>query len=440
MERVFQSRWFHAGVSALIVVLVFIVYSNTFNASFHFDDTPQIVENYALRDLGNLGEILLGNRGVTMATFALNYAAGGLDVTGYHLVNTLIHVANGILAYFVVLLTLRRLSGEELWARKIAAFSALLFSVHPIQTQAVTYIVQRMETLASFFYLLAVLLFIKAVSTEKFALRGLLYAAIVFCFILGFKSKEIAITLPAALILFDYFFIGRGSIGETIKRWPVYLPLGVLLIYFAVSTIVPLGGFGDLSAESSGALSGAGGVDASPVETATTGGEVEPSAGFGVSSISPSEYLLTQFNVIVYYIALLFVPINQNLDYDFPLATNGLFGMPEVGKGAVLNLPAWPPVVSLVILLAIIAVAVYLFIRSRRAEGSPRALVVSFFIFWFFILLSPTSSFIPIIDVIYEHRVYLASLGFFVVFATCLDWLFCRPWGGDKSGQQQQEE
>ena len=97
-----------------------------------------------------------------------------------------------------------------------------------------------------------------------------------------------------------------------------------------------------------------------------------PSAGFGVKSISPLEYLFTQFNVIVYYIALLLVPINQNLDYDFPVS-RGLFEMPVVKEGTVLNIPILPPVVSLSILLAIVAVAVWLFFRYKRT-GEPRAL------------------------------------------------------------------
>lgn len=391
-------------MSGLLVLAVFLVYSNTFNASFHFDDTPNIVENYQIRNLSNLPEILKGQRGFTMATFALNYAVGGLNVAGYHIVNISIHAATAVLAYFFVFLTLGSLTEDETWAKRIAAYSALLFAVHPVQTQSVTYIVQRMESLASLFYLAALLFFIKSARCSDSGKRIALYAGVAIAYILGFMSKEIAITMPAIALLYDYYFIGKGEAKGIFARIPVYAVLAVLSIIFIVVFIVPIGGFGDLSEESSGLAGSA------------------PSAGFGVKGITPIEYLFTQFNVIVYYIALLLAPINQNLDYDFPVS-RGLFEMPVVKEGTVLNIPILPPVVSLAILLAIAGAAVWLFLRYKKT-GEARALVISFFVFWFFIILSPTSSFVPIIDVIFEHRLYLASLGFFVIFAVCFDWFF----------------
>ncbi|MHC4278330.1 MAG: hypothetical protein ACYSTI_13575, partial [Planctomycetota bacterium] len=414
MERLFASKWFHLGAVSVLAAAVLVVYSNTFQASFHFDDTPQILENYKLRDLKNLPEIITGQRGVTMATFALNYAAGGSNVLGYHIVNTLIHIINGILVYLLLFHTFRKISTDELWSKKIAVYSALLFAVHPIQTQAVTYIVQRMESLASLFFLLSILIFAKATSASTTQKRVLLYAGVVLTYIVGFKSKEIAITLPAVIFLYDFYFVSGGDIRVVAKRWPLYAVLVVIVLYLAVSTIVPMGGFGDLSEESSGLA----GLAAAPQAEA-------PSAGFGVKSISPKEYLFTQFNVLLYYVALLLVPVNQNLDYDFPVSS-GLFEVPQLNEGTVLNIPIPPPVVSLAILMAIIGFALYFFVRSRKNTGlsNVRGLVVSFFIFWFFIILLPTSSFIPIIDVIFEHRVYLSSLGFFVIFAITFDWFF----------------
>ncbi|MBI5598765.1 MAG: hypothetical protein HY890_03395 [Deltaproteobacteria bacterium] len=426
MDRVLKSRWFHAGVSALIAVSVVIVYSGTFGAAFHFDDLPNIVENYAIRDLKNLPAIFFGNRGLVMATFALNYAAGGDNVFGYHVGNVIIHIINGILAYFLVFNTMLKAGGEEARSKKIAAYSALLFALHPVQTQAVTYIVQRMESLASLFYLAALVVFIKAADASSSAKRALLYAGVAVLYFLGFKSKEVAITLPFVIALYDVYFLGgkKGFMG----RLPLYGALFLLFIYFLVVTIMPLGGFGDLSAELTGQFA----APHQPTGLAgvATAQGAAPSAGFGVKSITPFEYLYTQFNVIVYYITLLFVPINQNLDYDFPIST-GLFTTPEIRPGTVLNIPLPPPVVSLIILLFIIGLGVYLFSRSRGrgpslpSSGKPwRGLMVSFFIFWFFIILAPTSSFIPVIDVIFEHRLYLASLGFFAIFALCFDWFF----------------
>ncbi len=420
MKNLFESKRFDLWAVSFLVAAVLIVYSNTFNAAFHFDDTPQIIENYKLRDLKNLGNIIMGPRGVTMATFALNYAAGGTDVTGYHVVNTVIHIINGILVYFLLFHTLGALGRDQAWSRKIAVYSALLFAVHPVQTQSVTYIVQRMESLAALFFLLALLIFQRAVKAEGGRNRVLLYAAVVVMYLLSFKSKEVAITLPAVIFLYDLYFVGKGSARALAGRWPFYLVLVLLLGYLTVSTVVPLGGFGDLSDESSGIAA----VTAAPAHEA-------PSAGFGVKSISPKEYLYTQFNVILYYMTLMVVPANQNLDYDFPLSRT-LFETPAVNEGTVLNFPIPPPAFSLAVHIAIIGLALWCLAMYRKKRAGPTALVVSFFILWFYILLMPTSSFIPILDVIFEHRLYLPSVGFIVIFAVGFDRFF--SWVEEKRG------
>ena len=108
-KRMFEGRRFHLLAGLLIALATFLVYSNTFHATFHFDDTGSILEDYTLRNLGNLPQILQGNRGLARATFALNYAVGGLNVAGYHIVNLAIHTTNGILVYFLVFLTLIRI-------------------------------------------------------------------------------------------------------------------------------------------------------------------------------------------------------------------------------------------------------------------------------------------------------------------------------------------
>src|SRR3989337_3790587 len=244
IEKVFEGKRFHLIAVSLIAILTLIVYSNTFHASFHFDDTPQIVENYQIRNLDNLLDILKGQRGLTMATFAINYAIGGLNVVGYHIVNLAIHIMNGIMVYFLVFITLRGILGTDLKstpkAKRIAIYTALLFAVHPIQTQAVTYIVQRMEILASMFMLIALLLFIKAVKTSMITMRVFLYGIIAVSYILGFYSKEIAITLPAIIFLYDYCFLAHGNLKELIPRLPIYIIIVGILGFLAAPTFTGL--------------------------------------------------------------------------------------------------------------------------------------------------------------------------------------------------------
>lgn len=412
IEKIFEHRRFHLFAGLLIAISAFLVYSNTFYASFHFDDTPQIVENYKIRSLSNWFDIIRGQRGIAMLTFAVNYTIGGLNVVGYHIVNLAIHITNGILVYFLIFLTLGRIdmgtavrqgfnpanSNPEglpcnVKAKRIAIYTALLFTVHPIQTQAVTYIVQRMEILASLFMLIGLLFFIKGAGASNTYAKLLFYGSVLASYLLGFYSKEIAITLPAIIFLYDYCFLANGEFRKLISRLPLYIILLGMLVLLAAPTFSGL--------------------------KETPGG----SAGFGVQSITSKEHIFTQFNVLIYYITLLFVPINQNLDYDFPIS-KGLFETPLVKKGTVLNIPIPPPIISLIILLGIIGFALYLLLKRKTDNGHGQRYLISFFILWFFIILSPTSSFIPIIDVIFEHRLYLASMGFFALFSLAFDWLF----------------
>ena len=394
IEKVFEGKRFHLIAVSLIAILTLIVYSNTFHASFHFDDTPQIVENYQIRNLDNLLDILKGQRGLAMATFAINYAIGGLNVMGYHIVNLTIHIMNGIMVYFLVFITLHGVLGTDLKsvpkAKRIAIYTALLFAVHPIQTQAVTYIVQRMEILASMFMLIALLLFIKAVKTSMITMRVFLYGIIAVSYILGFYSKEIAITLPALVFIYDYCFLAEGDFKKIMARMPLYFVLLAMLAFFTTRTLT--------------------GLQETPGESA--------SAGFGVQSITSNEYLFTQFNVLWTYLRLLILPINQNFDYDYPVAK---------------SIFEFPTFLSFVGILLILVSAFYL-LTPYASRFTHYGRLIAFFILWFFVILSPTSSFIPIIDVIFEHRLYLASVGFFVLLSLAFDSLFKRLEKGGVQG------
>ena len=358
-KRMFEGRRFHFLAGLLIAIATFLVYSNTFHATFHFDDAGSILEDYTIRNLGNLPGILQGSRGIARATFALNYAVGGINVAGYHIVNLAIHITNGILVYFLVFLTLIRIDSLKDRAKRIAVYTSLLFAVHPIQTQAVTYIVQRMEILASMFMLTGLLLLIKGSEASKIYVRILLYGAVAVSYLLGFYSKEMAITLPALVFLYDWCFLAKGDMKKITARLPLYLVLIAMLAFFVTRSLP------GLQETPGGSTVGFSVQSREPITSLEAGQQQAGSTGLGFQAISPKEYAFTQFNVIMYYITLLFAPVNQNLDYDFPMS-KGLFEVPLVKEGAILNIPIPPPIVSLVILLALIGFAVYLLTHASR--------------------------------------------------------------------------
>ncbi|MBI4374596.1 MAG: tetratricopeptide repeat protein, partial [Deltaproteobacteria bacterium] len=268
--------------------MTLLIYSNTFLTPFQFDDESNIIDNAEIRSLGNFLDFS-GTRFVCFLTFALNYRFGGLNVFGYHLVNLLIHITNGFLVYSLILLLIRAVQGpptppasQSASAPFIALATALLFIAHPIQTQAVTYIVQRLASLVTLFYLLAVVGYLKwRLSPSEAGTRSLWYAVSLVSCVLAMKTKENSFTLPLMILLMERVFFKP-------LRWKAILPFFLL-----AAPIIPLSHQNAL-------------------------GEAE---GFArdTTEIGRSDYLFTQFRVIVTYLRLLVLPINQRLDYDYPI-------------------------------------------------------------------------------------------------------------------------
>ena len=378
--KIFYSPLFHI---LLISVIGLIVYSNTFHSAFYYDDVPLIAENNTIKALNNFWPPS-GSRYIGMLTFALNYKFHGLAVTGYHIVNLTVHLLNAVLVYFLVLLTLKTpalsqsAAGASRYSSLIPMFSALLFVSHPVQTQAVTYIVQRFTSLATFFYLLSLVCYIKSRLSSSNASRFTFYAFALISAVLAMKTKEISFTLPFVIVLYEIFFFRSPAPDPDMKRLFYLLPFLLTLL------IIPLG------------LTGQGGHI----------GEIIGEAGEAAretEAISRSSYLFTQFRVIVTYIRLLFLPVNQVLYYDYPVS-HSLF-KPEV-------------FLSFLFLICIFCLGVYLYRRSRSTSILLR--LASFGIFWFFITLSVESSIIPIRDVIYEHRIYLPGIGIVIAFISAV--------------------
>jgi len=387
LERVYR----HLPL-AFIVVAGLLAYSNSFRGEFAFDDHEQLVENPLLRSLHNYlsspsGYRAVPNRYLTYLTFALNYRLGGLDVAGYHVVNVAIHILNALLVFALVRLSFRtpHLSRSRLrpWSRQVAFVAALLFVVHPIQTQAVTYIVQRLTSLATFFYLLTVVQYARwRLAREPGRVRPAravaVYVPILLTAILAMKSKEIAFTLPVVVTLYEVFFFQAGWTRRVVYLAPLLatlliIPLTMLTLDKPVAEILS-----DVT-------------ESARLETA----------------MSRMDYLRTQLAVIATYLRLLVLPVNQNLDYDYPVYRSFL------DPGLLL---------SLLLLLSVAAVALLLYGgpigRWTKRVPDPAARLASFGIVWFFVALSVESSVIPIVDVIFEHRMYLPSVGMLVAAAT----------------------
>jgi len=370
----------------LISLAVVCVYANSFDVQFVMDDE-------AIFSIGprQLLEILFrgGPRRVTDFTFAINYLLHGPHVFGYHLVNLAVHLSASLTLYFFVAsaISALRLSfpsntdndGAFLFFERFIPFStALLFAVHPVQTQAVTYIIQRYTSMATLFYLLSALLYIKAriaLETTSPPSRPLLLGtAAALSALMAFGSKQIAFTLPLMLFTLEIFLF-KGRLIT--RRFSLILGLAILalaLLNWHESS--PRDILFDLLHETA--------------ENRYT---------------SRTTYFLTQTRVIMTYLRLLCLPINQSLFYDYQMYTSQ-FSLPVVAS------------VSAHIL--IISLMTILFRRSGQSliagdhvHGAfPR--VAALGIAWFYIAMAVESSIFPITDIINEHRIYLPSAGFFL--------------------------
>jgi tetratricopeptide (TPR) repeat protein len=355
-----------------IVILGMLIYSNSFDCAFQFDDKHNILDNDAIRSLSNFKQMwdINHSRFLAFYSFAINFHYGQYNVWGYHFVNMLIHVINATLVFWIVRLLFKSptLKNHSLAQHQssIALITALLFVSHPLATGAVTYIVQRMASMVAMFYFLSIAFYLKGrLNTGKSAY--VYFAGAFTSFLFAILTKENAYTIPIAILLLEVFFFSTKKISINFSDKKIIGSL-IAIVAFIIFTITSfsLSIFNPL-----------------------------PPSTFNTTTITSTNYFFTQLSVIVKYIQLLILPINQNLDYDFPIANS-------IMEGTTL--------ISGIFLLSLVGLAIYLYNKNR---------ILSFGIFWFFLTLSIESSIIPISDVIFEHRTYIPSFGYFLII-TCL--------------------
>jgi len=371
-RQVNKSKSYEVFGFFILILLGIIIYSDSFDCSFHFDDLKRIVYNPAIRNLTDLKTIwtYAPNRPLSFFTFAVNYQFNRFDVPNWHVVNLAFHLIDACLVWWLALLifsTLAKKDDQMARNKKILAFlTALLFVSHPLAIQSVTYIYQRQVTMVAMFYLLSLSLYIKArLSDNGNTSKILLFTGSLVSAVLAMLTKENAFTLPFTILLFEIFFVGTKKFSMNFTDYRVII---LLVAFLAILFIIPFS------------------------HSFSFFKPILPGGG-NPYTLTPGNYFFTQLSVILKYIRLLCLPLSQNLDYDFPIS-NSFFEARTL--------------ISFSILLSLILLALFIYKRHR---------IISFGIFWFFITLSIESSFIPIHDVIFEYRTYLPSFGFFLILS-----------------------
>lgn len=327
------------------------IYANSLGGAFVLDDTSNIAGSAVVGGPFSLAAFLAHPRPVLALSLWLNYQWGGASPTGYHVVNLAVHVVAGLTLYALVRLTLLRgRDDDRAVARDASLFAfavAMLWLVHPLQTQAVTYIIQRAESMMAMFFLLSLLCAARAGFAERNRAAWLVGAVV--CGWLSLGTKQVAVVLPAVMLLYDRTFVFRGFAEALRRRWWVY----GLIAVAAVPAILQVG---EVAAER------------------------DASAGFALAKHAPWQYVLTQPEVILHYLRLVAYPSPLVFDYDWPVVAT-------IGE-------AFPAILVIAALLVLTGVAL------RRWP------VAGFLLAMFFLVLAPTSL-MPLADVAEEYRMYL---------------------------------
>jgi len=360
---------------ALVVGVGLLIYGNSFTGPFLYDDLGNIQDNFFIR----LNQVtaaklkaILGSpspRPFANLTFAINYYIHQYHLFGYHLVNVSVHIINAFLVFLLARLTMGLCGFQRTW---IALPAALLWLVNPVHTQSVSYIVQRMNSLAAMFYLLSMLCYIQGRLTMS--LKGtsrlkpfVWFIGCVLAGILGLLSKEIAATLPVAIFLYEWYFFRQLDKQWLRKQapWVIF----IFLLLFALTLIYlkghPLSHLADKYANKEFTL---------------------------------AQRLLTEPGVVLYYLSLLICPFPERLRVIYQIS-------PATGLIS--------PVSTLTALIALAGLIAAAFLLGRRHR------LISFAIVWFLTTLTIESSIIPL-ALAFEHRTYLPSVFLFIALATLL--------------------
>jgi protein O-mannosyl-transferase len=333
----------------VILISGIVVYFNSFNGVFIFDDSICVTDALEIRTLFPPWDAMFGGihypRPIAGLSFAINYAISGLDIWSYHLFNLIIHMTAGLALFGILVVTLNRTPYKDI-SSILALVISLIWLVHPLQTESVTYITQRYESLMGMFFLLSVFCYTLSSrsSGRKTFWQGL---SILFCY-LGAGTKQVAALIPIIVLFYDRTFITQ-SFKDTLSRSWRYL-----LILF--SSWIPLLIIG---------------ITAKPFDW----------AGFDMEVVTPWKFAVSEFGVIVHYMKLAFWPDNLVFDYFWQLA----------------DTPAK------IIPFALIILALVLLSLRGLVKNHP----FGFLGISFFSLLAPTSSIMPLSDLAADHRMYL---------------------------------
>jgi protein O-mannosyl-transferase len=348
-----------------------IVYLNCLQNSFVYDDDSTIINNYFVRHWSNLPALFtskyfalsaeLTYRPVVTLSYFIDYTFWHLNPLGYHLTNILLHAINSILVFIFAFQVFKN--------RTPALISAVFFSSYPLFSEVVNAVGFREDLLAFMFLTLAFICYLKA-NQQRYILY---YPISLFCYFLGLFSKEMAITLPILIVLYDVVFKGYPYMKSKCLYY---------LGYFFVATFYILNRFFFLH---------------NPLESQIP----YPQGSFFVN-------FLTMSHVLAGYMKLLFLPFNLNVDYVVPFSTS------------LAKVSSW---LTVLLFIAVATISYRLRFQYRH---------MYFFVLWFFITLIPVMNIVPLGNIMAERYLYIPGAGFCMIIANIVSKIPVRKWDSER--------
>ncbi|MFN2378541.1 MAG: tetratricopeptide repeat protein [Candidatus Binatia bacterium] len=343
---------------AALAAATAVAYAGSLDTPFLLDDPINITKNPDIERPLAIGRLIADPRAVVTATLRLNWLLGGFEVAGYHVLNLVAHMVAGFLVFALARLTLRLDVFGGRYARSadaVAAAAAGVFLLHPMQTESVTYVIQRAEIFAAAGLLGALAAFSSFSTCRDGFTRATAVLFVVSC-VVGTYSKPSFAVVPALLLVYDACFLWQGRTADLARRGAAY----------AAATAASLATF---------AL------------TRASGSFSASTAGFEIEGITPAGYLSAQFGVVVHYLRVALWPDRLCFDCGYR------------GPWPVLDGPLGDSVIVPATMLAALA-ALSVYVRSKQP-------LLPFAVFGSAVALLPTSSVVPLADFYVEHRMYL---------------------------------
>ena len=373
--------------SLVLGFVTFIFYWRSFSYGFVFDDYPTIVNYFHLKT-ASMWELFFSNsRWLSRVLHVLLARQWGVQPLPFRIAGFCLHIASGILIFWLLWLAFSRFASTSFFARNAyacATVTAGLFLLHPVQTQTVPYITQSgIEGLVVFFTMLVLLLFTLAVISRLVFVRFVCYAGALCAAVLATGTKEIIIVLPVLVMLFDWFLLARG-------RWDFFKPRVIVHAMLLLGMLAPLMKFRVIQP------SVAATVRQVAVPLKNNRGNMLTQNRH--QKITPYRYFISQFRVICHYLKIFFWPNNLSFDYEIKLA---------------------PAFWSLQVLVPLFFLLTLFFLMLLLFMANPASIAV-FGLAWFFVALLPRASFFPSTELVCDYKTYLPSFGLMLILGSFL--------------------